>query len=521
MIPPWVRPESPETIRVIDDATVAFNPAFGRGMTQRGIFADPRWGLRRRYRGLRSDEKAAILNALNESRGQFNSIRVTPHTPIRGSFATSELLTNNMFSNGTTGWNAEAPFGLSVADRVMRITRLSSVSGNPLAPSAAATVVQYAPYVARAMIRGGLNASTGFAVTIGSTQYGNEYAGSAFMNAALLSIAGVPSGTTAYFGVEGSVGASAGDFCETPYVSLARCALADLAPNMLQQSNAFGTSPWTLTGATSAANGTTAPDGTTSDQYIAETGATSAHATQQPVTVSSTAADYAHSCYVHSSGRTWCWLQMLEGTGSTTALAYFNAATGAVGTTSTGANWANLRTFVEDVGGGWFRFHLVARKTNGATQINAYVGAASANGTQSYTGTNALVAHRLWHASFAQSSVPVTASLTTSSASTGTVPTGGAMYMKGWPVSTNGLLLTGDWFELNGELKQLTAPINSNSAGLAYTQFRPGLAGSPADNDPVVVFEPFGRFIYPGTREFENLFGIYGDCEMNFEEVYS
>ncbi len=95
------------------------------------------------------------------------------------------------------------------------------------------------------------------------------------------------------------------------------------------------------------------------------------------------------------------------------------------------------------------------------------------------------------------------------------------MYTKGWPASTNNLLLDGDWFEVNGELKQLTAPVNSDASGLAYIRFRPGLAGAPADNDPVIVLEPFGRFIYPGTREFENLFGIYGDCEMNLEEVYT
>jgi hypothetical protein len=95
------------------------------------------------------------------------------------------------------------------------------------------------------------------------------------------------------------------------------------------------------------------------------------------------------------------------------------------------------------------------------------------------------------------------------------------MYTKGWPVSTSGLLLSGDWFEINGELKQLTAPVNSDGLGLAYLQFRPGLAASPADSDPVIVYQPFGRFIYPGgTRELENLFGIYGDCEMNLEEVY-
>src|SRR5512147_3197472 len=169
MIPPWVRPESPETIRMIDDATVAFQPAFGRGMTQRGIFADPRWGLRRRYRGLRSDETAAILNALNESRGQLNTIRVTPHTPIRGSFATSELLTNGMFDNGTTGWTAGTEYTISVSDRVLRGQR-SAMTAASNVMFRNVTTVQYAPYVARAMILPGRGTYTAIGLSVGAAQ---------------------------------------------------------------------------------------------------------------------------------------------------------------------------------------------------------------------------------------------------------------------------------------------------------------------------------------------------------------
>jgi hypothetical protein len=112
---------------------------------------------------------------------------------------------------------------------------------------------------------------------------------------------------------------------------------------------------------------------------------------------------------------------------------------------------------------------------------------------------------------------------TTSSALTsGTAQTGGSLYVKGLPASTNGLLEVNDWVEVANQLKQVTARLNSDAAGLGYLQFRPALGDSPADNDPVIINQPFGRFIYSGQqKELENMFGVYGDVEMNLEEVYT
>lgn len=517
MIPPWVRPENPETIRWIDDATIAFQPAFGRGMTQRGIWADPRWGLRRRYRGLRSDEKAAILNALNETRGQLNILRVTPHAPLRGSFATSELLTNNTFASGTTGWGVSSTdASLSVSDRVLRVTRVGT-GANIQARQSSVTVTQYAAYVARSMSMAGRGPSNIRTFTTGPGS--PEAGGSAGMN----SVAFVPNATTVDVAVyeASTTGILSGDYFTIPYVSFSRCALIDNAPNLLLRSDEFDNASWTKTRATVDADGAGAPDGSsTADRLIEDSTASNSHFVTQAVTVASSEADYSFSVALKNGTRTWAFLSIIENTSSTQVSAYINIAAGTIGTTATGANWSNLRIFSRDLGTGWYQITLVARKTNAATSLSCTIALATGDGSASYSGDGSSYISA-WRATLAQSSIPTRLVQTTSAASTGTSQTGSALYTKGWPASESGMLLPGDWFEINGELKQITAPVNSDAAGLAYMQFRPGLADSPDDNDPIIVHEPFGRFIYPqGTRELENLFGIYGDCEMNLEEVY-
>lgn len=527
MIPPWVRPESPETIRTIDDATSAFPPAFGRGMTQRGIWADPRWGLRRRYRGLRSDEKAAILNALNESRGQLNVLRVTPHMPLRGSFATSEVLSNNSFVSGTSGWSAYSTTGsLTTSDRVARVTRVLNNATNAIGlqnSAAITTLTQYAPYVVRGFIKNAMAASATGLVAAGTTSGGIELGTSSSIGGAgLASLCFVPLSVTSIYilasdGV--SAGSSAGDYLDVQYMSLARCAQVDNGANILLQSDAFNTT-WAATRGSVSVNSVAAPDGNTTGDTLVEDSSTNTHYVEQAVTISSASLDYALTVAIRAGGRTWAAMQMIEGGGSNVT-AYYNLSTGAVGTTATGVNWSNLRTFTVDLGGGWYACTLIAKKLLSASSITNRIYTASADNTASYAGNGASGIH-LWRATQAQSSVPTRQVRSTTAAVAASGQTGSAIYTKGWPASISGLLLAGDWLEINGELKQVTAPVNSNSAGLAFMQFRPGLAGAPADNDPIIVQEPFGRFIYAGgTREFENMFGVYGDCEMNLEEVYS
>jgi len=97
--------------------------------------------------------------------------------------------------------------------------------------------------------------------------------------------------------------------------------------------------------------------------------------------------------------------------------------------------------------------------------------------------------------------------------------TGGNLIVDGLPTSTNGLARAGDWFEVNGELKRLTADLNSDSSGNGYLIFEPTLRTSPADNAPVIFRSPMGRFLLAeestswGTRP-----GILSDIELSLVE---
>lgn len=101
----------------------------------------------------------------------------------------------------------------------------------------------------------------------------------------------------------------------------------------------------------------------------------------------------------------------------------------------------------------------------------------------------------------------------------GSSQTGSTLIIDGLPTSTNGLARAGDWFEVNGELKRLTADLNSDSSGNGVLIFEPTLRSSPSTNSPVIFRSPMGRFLVAedsttwGTRT-----GIISDIELNLVE---
>ena len=72
----------------------------------------------------------------------------------------------------------------------------------------------------------------------------------------------------------------------------------------------------------------------------------------------------------------------------------------------------------------------------------------------------------------------------------GASQTGKSLLTDAWTVSQTGLLLPGDYFEVNGELKQVTASVDSNGAGDATIAFTPSLRASPADNAALTLNNP-------------------------------
>jgi hypothetical protein len=71
----------------------------------------------------------------------------------------------------------------------------------------------------------------------------------------------------------------------------------------------------------------------------------------------------------------------------------------------------------------------------------------------------------------------------------GASQTGTTLVTNGWGASET-VLMAGDYFEVNGELKVATADVVSDGAGAATINFAPDLRQSPVDNEPIIVSNP-------------------------------
>ena len=474
-------------------------------------------------------ERAQLRSWLASLRGRQNAVYAQDKSrQRRGTFPTGELLANNTFSNGTTGWSIDATSSLSAADRVIRATYGQGGSENLLFPASAVTVTQYAPYVARAMVIAGRGSYTSLGIGIGSTNTGVQYANLASQTPGLLTVAGVPSGTSAYATVyDGAAsGQLAGDYILIPYMSLSRCALVDNGSNLLQRSDEFGNGFWGTSQMTVSSDADIAPTAAMIADYLRETNTSSSHfiSNASGITVPSGAADYSFSVAIQAGNRSWAYIYIAENTGSTTAIAWFNLSTGAIGTVTTGANFANARAAITALGNNWYRCSITARKTNAATSMSVAIGAATADNTTSFTGVTNQVALVVWRATFAASSAPARLVQSTSAAVTQQPQTGSALHLKGLPASTSGLLEIDDQVEvvtgIGSELKIVTARLNSDASGLGYLQFEPPLRTAPVDNAPIVVHQPFGRFLFSGDAVgFDNDPGVWTTASAEFEEA--
>ena len=67
---------------------------------------------------------------------------------------------------------------------------------------------------------------------------------------------------------------------------------------------------------------------------------------------------------------------------------------------------------------------------------------------------------------------------------------GRTLITDGWTASQSGLLLPGDYFGVNGELKVITAPAVSDSDGNATLEFESPLRASPDNNAVITITRP-------------------------------
>lgn len=472
-----------------------------------------RWSFQLDYQNLLGVDRARLEAFIGYMRGAANRALYSPGDYVqRGVFPSGELFANNNFAQSSLGstWGTEGA-GNSIIwmDRMIRAVRnqYDGTINGLVAPKniGSLTLTAFLPYLIRFSVLPGRGNPNG--VVMYNDNSADGYVGSyggvppwltAKTNAfGMLSGVRVPVVTGLYnFGVYPSVfsGGMAGDYYDVTWSSCAQCFLVDNGANMLLWSDDFTQTAWGKTNATVSLSAAYAPDGTLTADSLVETSATGGHLTQQAVTIPSGVEDICFTVTANSATRTWLTVQLNESIGNTALFAFFNTATGAVGSTGVGTNWSSLRTFSQYLGNGWYQLTIVGRKTNAATGVTATLVLGINSTTNSYAGTtgNGL---QIWRATVALSSVPVRLVQSTSTGVPAALQTGNAIYVKGLPVSTNQLLLPGDWIEINSELKRITNALNSDGNGLGYLVFTPPIRNSPNDNDPVVVNSPMGRFL--------------------------
>ena len=508
MLPPYLFPSVIELEKA--DTVGMFQPLYGYAVTQRIDYGATFWRAKVSFEKLANSERAALLaflTAVGRSRAFYLPVYGEAQ---RGSGVFTELLTNNTFLNGTTGWSA-SNYTASVADRVYRLTRRGTTASSVgiLSNTSAVAVVQYAPHVFRLFRHSHVTKLLVYQLA-GTTAFGGQYGSNAPGSNAdgLVQFVFVPHDTTSFVAlVEQSVAGTFadGDYIEFPWLSLSRCALVDNGLNAMTRSDELDHADWTKVQSSITANAATAPDGTsTADAFVEDTTASATHrmfAATEPARASVAEDLCTYGDFKRGAGTRDIELRVGSDQ-SNGALAIFDLGAGTAGTPGVFGTATNPRAFIVNLGNGWYRCWLVARVAASTTVTSMYFLVNAGADTYTGDGTSSVYG---WRLGCARSAVPCRPVQTVATA----LPTGtsqalaGSLYTKGWLPSTDGLLKAGDFVNIilpnSLHLARLTSALNSDAAGLAYLQFEPLLPESPADNAAVIPNFPLLKCVLAGV----------------------
>ena len=515
LIPPDI-PIAEIEWRILDNTAVSTSPL--NGVTTTFTRPGTRWGARLSFRNLKDRDRARLLAIIAAVRGRSGRVYFTSAAdPARtGGYSFPELFTNADFASGVTGWSQSAA-ALSVSDRVMRITATSiaapCIYQNP-------AVTQYAPLI----VRGFAGARSRNGTFIGTSADGiSNYATDA---QGMVAQSWVP--LSAFAGntfpivhnASGNAGL-VGDWLDTPFVSLSRCALVDNGPNALLYSDQIDNAAWTKANVTITANGATAPDGTTTADAIVENSATSQHYVQQSVARASAAEDIcAYGYFKRGAGARNIRLIAGDSSLSNYGQAYFDLGAGTVSAGSINGSATNPRAFIRAAGDGWYFCSVVVRLPT-STGLTNYADLTDGT-TTGYTGDGTSSVYA-WRLGAARSGVPTRGALTTATAlASGATQTGSGLYLKGLPASTQNIRAAGDMVEIvlptYSQLVRLTAALDSDAAGLGYLQFENPVRTSPADNAAVIFNQPMMRGILSEGPMWPTRPGLFSDFDLDLIE---
>lgn len=183
--------------------------------------------------------------------------------------------------------------------------------------------------------------------------------------------------------------------------------------NQLQQSQAFGTSPWTVSAATISADQVISPDGSQNADLLYPSSTGAGREVYQAAGYTG-GVTYTISIYVKAAGMSWVTLGAAAGSAGASRLAFFNVSTGTVGTT--GASVSNPS--ITSVGNGWYRLSLNYTPAGAGGYVEISVVDGDNNYTATKVGTNGVYLYgaQLEAGAFATSYIPTTTTSATRNA---------------------------------------------------------------------------------------------------------
>ena len=225
LLPPWVYPQD-EQVTLMDGATIVFRPQTALGIPQRVQFMEPRLQVKRSYKTLTQQQRAAMFRALVTAQGAYRTVRAQVGYNNRGSFPDAELLNNNMFTNGTIGWTAAGGTtpNFTVTDYVARLTRTAANSQSQISQVFATTTS--AAYVGRAVFAvGNENSQQYYASLAGGVPSSIGY------GAGTVTMAAVATATSMSLALVNPTQCSSGQWFEVLFATAERCAIVNSGGN--------------------------------------------------------------------------------------------------------------------------------------------------------------------------------------------------------------------------------------------------------------------------------------------------
>lgn len=221
LIPPSL-PPSDEQPQLIDDAVSVFRPNQAPGIPQRVSFVEPRLQVKQSWKALRGTDRSLMMQAISKLQGKYGTLRATVGYTLRGSFPTAELVPQTIYTGvGTTGGTAT----FQSADRILRVTNAASITNFYLS-AGIVQVTSGAAYVARALTYSGRNvAGRPIGPVVGSAAGAANYLDARTVTDGFKYDAFIASTSSVFVGLSCGSTSQAGDYFESTYLSLARCAI--------------------------------------------------------------------------------------------------------------------------------------------------------------------------------------------------------------------------------------------------------------------------------------------------------